>query len=413
MAGGPAAAPSPVPALPDVYAVIYKHVSPDNDSPSQPDDTVLSQGAAADRVHADDVAESGPPPSDRAAEPQAPFPTEPAQAHPASVPSGPRPDPASPGDRHGPSWALGKWTISRMPPHADDVPSGTEVSSASSPGGAGRSWALGEWTASWTPAEHAAAVSAVREAIGRGDVYQVNVVGHAKAPYVGDPLSALRRVAGLAGARYGGVLVGEGWALATASPETLVEVRDGRVITRPIKGTRPATADGRRELLASEKERAEHVMIVDLSRNDLSRLPGVGPVEVDELFAVREWSGLWQAESVVSAPIVGELDLASLLRALVPGGSVTGAPKVAALAEIARLEPVGRGVSMAAVGWIGPDHLDLGLTIRTVAVDGTHVHAWAGGGIVWDSDPQAEVAEAAAKLAPIKAALAGPPPATD
>nr|WP_221377437.1 chorismate-binding protein [Actinoplanes polyasparticus] len=288
------------------------------------------------------------------------------------------------------------------------APGGSSLSDAAAGG-----WALGEWTPSWTPEEHAAAVSQVRAAIGRGDVYQVNVVGHTRAPYTGDPFPALSRVAALPGARYGGVLAGDGWALATASPETLVEVRDGRVITRPIKGTRPATAQGRRELLASTKERAEHVMIVDLSRNDLSRLPGVGPVEVEELFAVRRWSGLWQAESVVSAPITGELDLASLLRALVPGGSVTGAPKIAALSQIARLEPVGRGVSMAAVGWIGHDHLDLGLTIRTVAVDGAHVHAWAGGGIVWDSDPEAEVAEAAAKLAPIKAALVGPPPPTD
>ncbi|WP_184950533.1 chorismate-binding protein [Paractinoplanes abujensis] len=268
-------------------------------------------------------------------------------------------------------------------------------------------FALGEWTPSWTPAEHAAAVSSVREAIGRGDVYQVNVVGHTSAPYTGSPLAALHRVAALPGARYGGVLTGPGWALATASPETLVEVRGGRVITRPIKGTRPATAEGRRELLASVKERSEHVMIVDLSRNDLSRLPGVGPVTVDELFAVRRWSHLWQAESVVSAPVTGPLGLPDLLRALVPGGSVTGAPKRAALAEIARLEPVGRGVSMAAVGWVGPGHVDLGLTIRTVAADGERLHAWAGGGIVWDSDPGAEVAEAAAKLAPIKAALAG------
>nr|WP_236046846.1 chorismate-binding protein [Actinoplanes ovalisporus] len=288
----------------------------------------------------------------------------------------------------------------------EHVASSADGDCAGGPGHAG--FALGEWTPSWTPDEHAAAVTAVRESIGRGDVYQVNVVGHTSAPYEGNVVPALARVAGLPGARYGGVLEGDGWALATASPETLVEVRDGRVITRPIKGTRPATAAGRRELLASTKERAEHVMIVDLSRNDLSRLPGVGPVEVEELFAVRRWSGLWQAESVVSAPLTGGLDLASLLRALVPGGSVTGAPKIAALAEIARLEPVGRGVSMAAVGWVGRDHVDLGLTIRTVAVDGARVHAWAGGGIVWDSDPEAEVAEAAAKLAPVQAALADP-----
>ncbi|BEL03887.1 hypothetical protein Q0Z83_020780 [Actinoplanes sichuanensis] len=269
------------------------------------------------------------------------------------------------------------------------------------------SWSLGPWRESWTRDEHAAAVEQVRAAIRRGDVYQVNIVGHGSAAYTGDPGPALRRVAALAGARYGGVLAGDGWAIATASPETLVEVRDGRVVTRPIKGTRPATAAGRRELLASAKERAEHVMIVDLERNDLARLPGTGPVRVDELFAVREWSGLWQAESVVSADLDPGVGLADLLRAVCPGGSVTGAPKLAALARIAALEPVGRGVSMGALGWIGHDHLDLGLSIRTVAVDGSRAHAWAGGGITIDSDPVAEVDEAAAKTGPVRAALRG------
>src|SRR4051794_10671432 len=177
-------------------------------------------------------------------------------------------------------------------------------------------WRLGGRAPSWTPDEHAAAVAAVREAIGRGDVYQVNVVGHASAVYRGDPGPALARVAALPGARYGGVLAAPGWAIACASPETLVEVRAGRVITRPIKGTRPATEAGRRDLLGSAKERAEHVMIVDLERNDLARVPGVGAVRVDELFAVRRWCALWQAESVVSAPLTGPVGLADLLRAV-------------------------------------------------------------------------------------------------
>jgi para-aminobenzoate synthetase component 1 len=256
----------------------------------------------------------------------------------------------------------------------------------------GGPWRLGAWRASWTPEHHADAVRAVRAAIARGDVYQVNLV------------------AGLAGARYGAVLPGDGWAIASASPETLVQVRDGRVITRPIKGTRPATAVGRRELLTSAKERAEHIMIVDLQRNDLARLPGVGPVRVERLYEMREWCGLWQAESTVAATLTGPVGLAALLRAVCPGGSVTGAPKIAALEQIARLEPVGRGASMGALGWVGVDRVDLGLSIRTVAVDGERVHLWAGGGITWGSDPWAEVAEAAAKAAPLRAALAGPRP---
>src|SRR5690606_26345814 len=116
-------------------------------------------------------------------------------------------------------------------------------------------WRVGAWRPSWSPHEHAEAVRSVQKAIAAGDVYQVNLVGHASAPYTGDPTGALRRVARLPGARYAGVLRGDGWAVACASPETLVTVTGGRVVTRPIKGTRPATAQGRVELLASAKER--------------------------------------------------------------------------------------------------------------------------------------------------------------
>lgn len=269
-------------------------------------------------------------------------------------------------------------------------------------------WSLDDWTPSWTPRQHADAVRAVRDAIGRGDVYQVNLVGHAAAGYTGDPLPALARLGALPGARYGGTLTGDGWAIGCASPETLVEVTGGRVLTRPIKGTRPATTAGRADLLASAKERAEHVMIVDLERNDLARVARTGSVRVDELFAVRRWCDLWQAESTVSAAVADGLGLADLLRAVCPGGSVTGAPKLAALDRIAALEPVGRGASMGALGWVAAGRIDLGLTIRTAAADADRLHVWAGGGITWGSDPDAEVAEAAAKSAPVRAALAGP-----
>jgi para-aminobenzoate synthetase component 1 len=205
------------------------------------------------------------------------------------------------------------------------------------------------------------------------------------------------------------ILDGPGWALACASPETLLEVRDGRIVTRPIKGTRPATAAGRAELLESPKERAEHVMIVDLARNDLARVAVTGTVRVDELYGIRRWSDLWQGESVVSAELAPGLGLAAVLRALCPGGSVTGAPKLAALDQIAALEPVGRGPSMGALGWLDHRHLDLGLTIRTVAADADRLHLWAGGGVTWGSDPQSEVDEAAAKAAPMRAVLGGPP----
>ena len=291
--------------------------------------------------------------------------------------------------------------------HATGPASGGTTARPPADGTGAGGWRLGPWRDSWTPAEHARAVAAVRAAIGRGDVYQVSLVGHASAPYQGDPRPALRRLAALPGARYGGLLAGPGWLVACASPETLIEARHGRLVTRPIKGTRPATGPGRAELLASAKERAEHIMIVDLERNDLAVVAATGSVRVEELFAVRRWCDLWQAESVVSARAAAGVGLAELLTAMCPGGSVTGAPKRAALAHLGALEPVGRGPAMGALGWLDRDGLDLGLTIRTVAADAARVHLWAGGGITWGSEPEAEVAEAAAKAAPLRAALAG------
>ena len=245
---------------------------------------------------------------------------------------------------------------------------------------------------------------AVREAIARGDVYQVNVVGHASAPYQGDPLPALRRLDRAARRpATADVLTGDGWAIACASPETAGTGR-GRPWSRPGRSRapgrppRPAGA----ELLASAKERAEHIMIVDLERNDLAHVARTGTVDVPELFAVRRWCDLWQAESRVVAPNspTGS-DLADAAARGVPGRlghrRARSSPR---WRQIAALEPVGRGPSMGALGWIDHDRLDLGLTIRTVAVDGDRVHLWAGGGITWDSDPDAEVAEAAAKAAP-------------
>ncbi len=273
-------------------------------------------------------------------------------------------------------------------------------------GPAGPGTGVGPWTRSWTDAEHAAAVEVVRATIARGEVYQANVVGHRSAPHRADPRVLARAVARLPGATYGGVLSGEGWAVGCASPEQLVRVVDGRVTTVPIKGTARVEPGSREQLLASIKDRAEHVMIVDLERNDLSRVAQTGSVLVEELYALREWSGLWQAASTVSARLRDDVTTGDVLRALLPGGSVTGAPKRAACALLAGLEPVGRGPSMGALGLLWPGGLDLGLTIRTVGVDASGVHVWAGGGITWGSDPQAEVDEAHAKASPVLRALA-------
>jgi len=265
---------------------------------------------------------------------------------------------------------------------------------------------VGEWSTSWSDAEHAAAVSAVRDAIARGDVYQANVVGHRSASHRSAPADVARAVAGI-DAAYAGVLTGAGWAVGCASPEQLVRVNGRRITTEPIKGTRRVGPGSWEALRASEKDRAEHVMIVDLERNDLAQVAQTGSVRVESLYDLAEWAGLWQARSTVAAELSPGVDVLDVLRAVVPGGSVTGAPKHAACALLAGLEPVGRGPAMGAFGLIRPGGLDLGLTIRTVGVDADRVHLWAGGGITWGSDPQDEVAEAHAKAGPVLAALAG------
>ena len=259
---------------------------------------------------------------------------------------------------------------------------------------------VGEWRTTWTDGQHAAAVEQVRQAIARGDVYQANVVGHRSAPHSSAPVDVARAVAGIRAA-YSGVVTGEGWAVGCASPEQLVRVSGDRITTEPIKGTRPVGDGTHDELLASAKDRAEHVMIVDLERNDLARVAMTGSVDVERLYRIIRWSDLWQAESTISARLRPDVDVVDVLQAVVPGGSVTGAPKHAATRLLSQLEPVGRGPAMGALGFVWPGGMDLGLTIRTVAVDAERVHLWAGGGITWGSDPADEVAEAHAKAAPV------------
>ncbi|MFN2469053.1 MAG: anthranilate synthase component I family protein [Gaiellaceae bacterium] len=269
-----------------------------------------------------------------------------------------------------------------------------------------RGFAVGEWERSWDDAGYTAAIEAVREAIARGDVYQVNLVQHLSAPFRGDP-------AGLAGALAGlrplvpRPLVGDGWAIVSGSPELLLARRGRRVWTMPIKGTRPVEAGD--ELPGSEKDLAEHVMIVDLERNDLSRVCEPGSVRWPELLVPRRLAGVEHLVTTVEGRLRAGVTLTELLEAAFPGGSVTGAPKISAIDHIAALEPVGRGASMGALGRVYPNgDLDLALTIRTFAIAEGRVHLWVGGGIVWDSQPGAEIEESWVKAEPLLAAIGAP-----
>ena len=270
----------------------------------------------------------------------------------------------------------------------------------------GERYSVGAWERSWSAAEYGAAVDAVRGAIARGDVYQVNLVQHLSAPYAGGPGALAARLAPLR-PHNREPFRGDGWTVVSASPELFLARRGSRVWTSPIKGTR--AAGGARELASSAKDAAEHVMIVDLERNDLSRVCEAGSVRWPELMATRRLAGVEHMVSTVEGTLRHGVGLAELLRATFPGGSVTGAPKIAAVDLIARLEPVGRGASMGALGWVrGNGDLDLALTIRTFAVAGGRVHLWVGGGVVWDSDAEEEIEESWTKARPLLRAIDAP-----
>jgi len=267
----------------------------------------------------------------------------------------------------------------------------------------GGGFSCGEWERSWDDEGYADAITAVRAAIERGDVYQVNVVQHLSARFRGDarslaaPLAPLRPLQPRP-------FAGPGWTVVSASPELFLARRGRRLVTAPIKGTRPAGMD-----VEGEKDSAEHVMIVDLERNDLARVCEPGSVHWPELMAQRELAGVTHLISRVQGLLRPGAGIGDILAATFPGGSVTGAPKLAAVDLIAAVEPVGRGASMGALGVVQPTgDFELALTIRTLAVAEGRIHLWVGGGIVWDSDPDDEIEESWVKARPILASLRSP-----
>jgi para-aminobenzoate synthetase component I len=256
----------------------------------------------------------------------------------------------------------------------------------------------GEWRQTWTAAAYTAAIETVREAIREGDVYQVSLVQHMWAEFAGDPLALATALAPLRPLEPA-PLQGDGWTMVSASPELLLQKRGRVVRTMPIKGTRPAGVP-----IESAKDTAEHVMIVDLERNDLSRVCVPGSVHWPELLAERQLAGVTHLVATVEGELRPDVTLTELLGAVLPGGSVTGCPKSSALKLIASLEPVGRGASMGALGRIYANgDLDLALTIRTFAVVDDAIHLWVGGGIVWDSEADAEIEESWVKARPLLA----------
>jgi para-aminobenzoate synthetase component 1 len=193
-------------------------------------------------------------------------------------------------------------------------------------------------------------------------------------------------------------------AILSSSPERFLKVAQKRIETRPIKGTRPRGANAAedaalaRQLLASEKDRAENLMIVDLLRNDLGRVAKLGSVKVPVLFGLESYATVHHLVSVVTAELDEGRSAVDLLRAAFPGGSVTGAPKIRAMEIIAELEPTARGPYCGAIGYLAATGaMDTNIAIRTLLIDGERISFQVGGGIVADSDPEAEYQETLAK----------------
>ena len=278
------------------------------------------------------------------------------------------------------------------------------------------------FTSSLDRGVYEAGVAAIRRAIRDGEIYQANLARRLSAPFSADPWPLYRslRTGDPAlfaayldlGAGESGIRAGRPRAIASASPESFLAVHvSGIVTTDPIKGTRPrgTTPEADRalaaELLASAKDRAENVMIVDVLRNDLGRVCRPGSVRVPRLCRLERTSAVQHLVSTVTGRLAPGRDAFDLLTAAFPGGSITGAPKIRAMEILETLEPVRRGPYTGSAVWLGPDgQLGSSILIRTFVADGAQLSLHVGGGITWRSDPTEEWFETVAKAAgPLRA----------
>jgi anthranilate synthase component I len=245
----------------------------------------------------------------------------------------------------------------------------------------------------------------VLEHLAAGDVFQVNLSRGWEASFAEPPSAAAlhARLRGANPAPFAGLFTGDGWAVVSSSPERLVSVRGDLVETRPIAGTRPRfagddDAERIRELVGHPKERAEHVMLIDLERNDLGRVCAPGSIEVDELMTVESYAHVHHIVSNVRGRLRADATPGDVIRAVFPGGTITGCPKVRCMQIIAGLEGQGRGAYTGAFGWLNRDgDLDLNILIRSAELEGSALRFRTGAGIVIDSDPQRELDETRAK----------------
>jgi anthranilate synthase component I len=263
------------------------------------------------------------------------------------------------------------------------------------------------------PAKFLDGVARIHDHLRAGDVFQANLSREWRACFANAPAPAAL-YASLRNANpapFAGLLQWENWAIASSSPERLVEVRGDLAQTRPIAGTRPREsgddeASRLRELIGHPKERAEHVMLIDLERNDLGRICVPGSVVVDELMTLESYAHVHHIVSNVSGRLRPGTSPVDVIRAVFPGGTITGCPKVRCMQIIAELEGIGRGVYTGALGYLNRDgDMDLNILIRSLSLGGDEVRLRAGAGIVADSDAVQELAETRAKARGLLRAL--------
>ncbi|HET7126266.1 MAG TPA: aminodeoxychorismate synthase component I [Lysobacter sp.] len=255
------------------------------------------------------------------------------------------------------------------------------------------------------PSRFTDGVRRVLDYLAAGDVFQANISRGWNARFANAPRPAelFQRLRKHNPAPFAGVFAGEGFAVVSASPERLVSVRGDVVETRPIAGTRPRFAGDDdaariRDLVGNPKERAEHVMLIDLERNDLGRVCVPGSVEVDELMTVESYAHVHHIVSNVRGRLRVDATPGAVIAAVFPGGTITGCPKVRCMQVIAELEGQGRGAYTGAFGWLNRDgDLDLNILIRSAELEGASLRFRTGAGIVADSDPQRELDETRAK----------------
>ena len=270
---------------------------------------------------------------------------------------------------------------------------------------------LAHWS-NLTRDEHRRLVGVVQEHIAAGDIYQANLSQRFDLPWGAGGLPLYAALRTISPAPFAGYQRAGGIEIVSASPERLLSVLDGRATTRPLAGTRPRSTDPvvdralAAELLLSEKERAEHLMLVDLARNDLGRVAEIGSVHVDELMVVEEQSHVRHIVSNVTARLRTGADPLDALAAVFPGGTITGVPKIRCMEILDQVEPVSRGFYTGALFYVTPSgRLDANILIRSAVVAGGRVTFHAGGGIVADSDPDREYEETLHKAEGMKLAL--------